>query len=84
MKIKAKDYKNREDLEAFIRDEVGLTVDLKPDYSIEGKKDELKILHLSDRNTVWGINVINVTDEPTKNKKVHKVKRGKIFKSKIN
>lgn len=67
MKILAKDYKNRVDLERFVSGKFGLTPDLKPDHTIEGKREDLLKLHLSDTNIFWGIKCV-IADTPTENK----------------
>ena len=80
--FEAKKYKNREDLEAAIGSALGKTADRK-DCVVTGKRDDLKILHLNDRSTVWGCKC-EITDTPTQDKKENKVNRGEIFKSGIN
>ncbi len=61
--IQAKDYKNRAELEKFIRAEIG--DDMKKTEVIEGTRAELAKLKLSDRSTVFGIRC-EITDTPTK------------------
>lgn len=78
----AKKYKSRADLEAAISAAFGQTPD-KKDCLIRGKRDELKILHLNDRSTVWGCKC-EITDSPTQDKKEYKVNRGEVFLSGIN
>jgi len=71
--FKAKDFKNRRDLEDKVRSEVDLTPVKKPDYIIEGTKEELNKLFLSPQNTFWGILVSESAQEKVK-KSVKKVK----------
>lgn len=62
--IKAKDFKYRSDLENEVRNKYGLTPDLKIDVIIEGTRDELAKLQLSDTTIFWGIKC-SITDTPT-------------------
>ncbi len=69
MKILAKDYNQRQDLEKFVAGKFGLTPILKPDHTIEGTRAELQRLHLNDTNLFWGIKCfINVPEEVTPKK----------------
>ena len=83
MKIFAKNFLLRYDLENEVRNKFGLTADPKPEHTIEGTREELKRLFLSDRTVFWGIRCI-ITDSPTLPKKVSKVNRGERFKSGLN
>jgi len=76
MIIQAKQYKNRQDLELFVKNNYGLTPDLKTDITIKGKRDELEILQLSDRRLFYGIKC-EISDKPTKIKEITKVNRKK-------
>ena len=80
--FEAKKYKDREDLEAAIGSALGKTADQK-DCIVTGKREDLKILFLNDRSTVWGCKC-EITDTPTQNKKESKVHRGEKFPSGIN
>lgn len=86
MIYKALDYKSREELESAIAKESGLTTELKT-HTIEGTKKELKNLHLSADNIVWGIKVVETDADKTpkvKNKDNDKIDRGQIYKGGIN
>jgi len=80
--IEAKNYKNREDLDAQVVNLFGRSVENKI-CLIKGKKSELETLHLDDRSTVWGCKV-EITDEPTIDKQTHKISRGEQFNSGLN
>ncbi len=83
MIIKAKNFLTRTDLENEVR-KMGLTADLKPDCEIQGTRQELARLYLSDRTTFYGIKCI-ITDIPTEpNEKIEKIQRGEIHKSGLN
>ena len=73
MIIKAGDFQSRDDLERYIKAEIGITA-IKSDHLIRGTREELKQLRLSDTATVYGI-MCQITDNPTKNikgnKKIH-------------
>ena len=74
--INAKDYSKRSELENKVRNLVGLTADMKPDYLISGTRVELQRLQLSDKNIFWGI-AVKITDTPTEAKpQVEKPQRG--------
>lgn len=62
--INAKDFSTRSELENKVRNTLGLTPDLKPDYQIKGTREELARLQLSDTATFWGISCL-ITDDPT-------------------
>lgn len=77
--IKASDFEQRQDLENYVRNKVGLTPNRKEDYIIKGTREELKKLSLSDKNIFWGIRC-EITDTPTEAKKnLIKAERGKKF-----
>lgn len=85
--ILAKDFNLRSELENSIRNKVGLTPALKPDYLIQGTKNELNKLFLSDKSVFWGICVEVVNDKGKRvieNKEINKMIRGEIKKSGIN
>lgn len=87
--LKAKDYSNRGELEKVVRNKVGLTPDVKPDYKIQGTKKELKTLSLSNAAIFWGIICEEVDDkdnvQPTKTtKQFEKINRGKASDFGIN
>jgi len=73
MIIKAGDFQSRDDLERYIKADIGIA-SVKSDYIIRGTGEELKKLRLSDIATVYGI-VCQITDNPTRNirtnKKIH-------------
>jgi hypothetical protein len=80
--IRAKDFANREELEAYIKKTFGETTEAKQE-EIRGTRAELKRLKLTDTTRIWGVPCV-ITDkptEPTGQKK--KVERGEIFKSKL-
>lgn len=85
MKLLAKNYKTRMDLENEVRNKIGLTTDVKAGkHSIEGEKHELAALGLSDRSIFWGVPCV-ITDEPTEIRKQDKAPdRGKRTKFGIN
>ena len=82
IELKAKDFSSRQELEAKVRSISGLKPELNGN-KIVGKREELKPLQLSDRSVFWGY-VCEITDTPTKSKKVNKVPRGKVHPSGIN
>jgi len=65
--IKIEDFKNRSDLDSYIRAEYGdnLNENLNLDVEIQGKREELKRLYLTDKSRIWGIRC-RITDLPTK------------------
>ena len=85
--ILAKDFNLRSDLENHVRNKIGLTPNLKPDYLIQGTKQELNKLSLSDKSIFWGIRA-EIIDEKGKKvvakKEKNNINRGKIVKSGIN
>lgn len=77
MKLFAKDFSNRADLEALTS-----VADSKKD-TVVGTKLELERLHLSDQTTVHGLKCV-VTDFPTEIIPMkEKIDRGKKFNHKI-
>lgn len=62
--FEAKDYRNRQELEAAIMRKFSLTTE-KKDAVIKGTLAELKVLSLSPRRTVWGI-ICESADEEEK------------------
>lgn len=76
MIIKAKDFKTRTDLEAYITAEFGnsITGNRTAGHIIQGKRAELKKLSLSDLTTIFGCRV-KITDSPTKDKVIIKSKK---------
>jgi len=82
-KIKAGDYKQRSILENYVRNTFGLNTEIKNDIIIEGKRDELALLNLSDKSIFWGI-TCKITDIPSENIKFSKPDRGKKTKFGIN
>ena len=69
MTINAKDFKTRNDLEAYIQAEFGgsININRQAGHILSGKREELKKLHLSDLTTVFGVKCV-ITDLPTKDK----------------
>jgi len=57
MIFKAKDFKTRSELEKKIQAEVGTNIvaNREAGHTIEGTKEELKKLHLSETTTVFGV-----------------------------
>ena len=86
--ILAKDFNLRSDLEKHVRNTVGLTPELKPDYIIKGTKQELNKLFLSDKSLFWGIRSEFIDEKGRKiesqKKEKNNTNRGKILKSGIN
>ena len=62
----AKDYGNRQDLESGIKVEVGTNIESNrtEGHTIEGTREELKKLYLTDLTAVFGIKCV-ITDNPT-------------------
>lgn len=80
--IYAKDFPNRSELENYLKtiiDSTSRTIDFK----ISGTGDELKNLHLSEDDTVWGITVIQ-TDAKKKEGPPPIPDRGPKFDSGLN
>jgi hypothetical protein len=78
MKFYANAFLSRRDLEDYIRIKVGTNpeVNLGEDHIIEGKREDLKKLGLSDTNSVFGCRV-EITDTPTDQIIVDKIKKSK-------
>lgn len=84
--LQAKDYSSRAELENAVKALVGDSPDHKPDYEIRGTKEELEMLKLSDRTTIFGVRGV-IIDDPTPTKtqdEVEKPMRGVIFPSGLN
>lgn len=81
IELLAKDFNNRQELEAKVSSLMGLTAEIKPDYLIKGANAELKNLHLGHGSVFWGIKVEETDYKQPK--KLEKVNRGKIYKSKL-
>lgn len=80
--LQAKNYQNRVELENVVRDLSGLTPDSKI-HKIEGTREELERLQLSDTTLFWGISC-KITDTPTTTTpQKEEVNRGKKFNYKI-
>lgn len=64
MKIKAKDFVSRVDLDTYVKNEIGTNIDenRKTDNSIEGTAAELSKLSLSYASNVWGVKVVLLQD----------------------
>ena len=76
MIINAREFKFRSDLENEIRNRFGLTPDAK-DHIIQGTREQLQRLQLSDTTTFWGIKC-EITDTPTEKKSGNKPDRGQL------
>lgn len=77
--IKASDYKLRSDLENYVGSILGLTPDFKADYKIQGTKEELSALMLSDRCSFYGIGCETIDQSGEKveiTNKLNKINRG--------
>jgi len=84
--IEAKNFSSRKELEQKVGSVADLTPEPKPAFEIQGKREELERLRLSDRTTFYGIKCV-ITDFPNiikTQKEVEKPQRGKIFPSGIN
>lgn len=79
--IQAKVYKTRNDLEKFVAQSFSLDAE-KKDAEIVGTVAELKLLHLSPRNTFYGIKV-KATDYKPK-ESVRPPNRGEVHAFGIN
>lgn len=66
MKIEANKFKTRSDLLNYIESEFGIDSEAnsRTKHTIEGTRDELRQLFLSDRVKVYGIKCV-ITDTPT-------------------
>lgn len=64
MKILAKDYPQRVDLEDFVKNELGDNINDNriAGHTIEGTEDELKALNLSVTSRVYGVKVVQLTN----------------------
>lgn len=85
MKLLAKEYKTRSELEDAVRNKIGLTTDRK-DHTIEGTAEELARLHLSPSTIFWGCSCV-IADEPIKPAQEvvqEKPDRGEVVASGIN
>lgn len=75
MKILAKNFILRSELEDFIRAEITSGSEQNVNHTIEGTNDELRRLQLSDKRNVLGIKVVCTENEyKTKNKLEEKLK----------
>lgn len=64
--INASDFSLRNDLENYIKSILGLTPDLKQDYEIQGTKQQLGRLNLSNRSVFWGVRCVELDEKGTK------------------
>lgn len=83
VKIFAKEFSNRNDLESSIGKDHGLTSERKPDLIIVGTREELENLNLTDQTTFYGIGC-SITDTPTLSKKTIPIDRGERYDFGIN
>jgi len=80
MKFLAKDYNNRTDLLDDIKAKVGdnMEKNIEAVHLIEGTREELFNLHLSDVNRVYGIRCVildtPITDKKNKGQKMSKLR----------
>jgi len=76
--ILAKNFNSRQDLESYLRAEIGDNIEKNKDEGniIKGTRQELKKLFLSDVSTVFGCKVV-ITDLPTSQLLTEKVKKKK-------
>lgn len=60
MKILAKDYTSRVNLDTYVKNQIGDDIGANriAGHTIEGTEDELKKLSLSTANVVYGIKII--------------------------
>lgn len=79
----AKNFNNRQELEIEVKKVVELSPELKLNFEIKGKKQELAKLQLSYRTLFYGIKCI-AEDESPPQKQLVKPQRGEIFISKLN
>jgi len=82
MIFQAKDYNNRQELEAEVASKFGLTADTKPDHTIKGTKLELQKLFLGHGGIFWGIKILET--DFVKPAKFVRVNRGKVYKTKLS
>ena len=83
MILKAKNFSHCQDIEKHVANKYGLTPDVKA-HTIEGTREELARLGLSDRTVLWGI-PCKITDTPTEAKSnIPKPDRGKAKEFGIN
>ena len=71
--IQAKDFTSREDIEKYIKttEGVDLATNTEKDVKIKGKREELKVLYLTDETSVFGIRC-EITDDPTSARRADK------------
>ena len=77
----AKDFNNRQELEAKVSSVMGLTTDPKLEYSVSGTRAELRKLFLGHGKIFWGIPVVETDFIPSLARV--EVTRGEIYKSKL-
>ena len=77
--INAKDFATRSELENHVRKSFGLTPEEKKDIVIVGTKQELAVLHLSDKNIFWGIKCVCSDEQKVNSIQKEKINRGKIY-----
>lgn len=86
MILEARNFSKRIELEIMVRNELGLTPDLKQGSEIRGTREELNRLQLSDKTLFHGIKCI-ITDFPTQvrtQRDVPKPQRGEIKEFGLN
>lgn len=85
MILEAKNFSTREELENYVRQELDLTP-VKKDVEIQGTREELARLQLSDQTTFYGIKCV-ILDDPSPPKTqaaVETVNRGEVQDSGLN
>lgn len=83
VKIKAKDFDTRTDLDNEVIRLTGSGVEAKPDYLITGKRAELLKLRLNENRAVYGVKVES-TDIQTPKKEKSTADRGAVHPFGIN
>lgn len=74
--IEAKQFAKRSDLESHVRNNIGLSPDLKPEYEIHGTIAELSRLQLGSTSLFWGIKCLVDDVVPTNGDPLEPPERG--------
>ena len=82
-KIKARDFALRGELEKAIIGLVGNGTELKPEFIISGKREELKKLHLDETSIIYGVKC-EVMEGAKPKKEKSTADRGALHKFGIN
>ena len=83
IKIKARDYSVRDDIEKAIIALTGNDTTPKTTHIISGKREELAVLGLDETSTIWGVKC-EVTDGARELKTKNEADRGVQFESGLN